>query len=270
MNSPATPAVQEAACGGTLLSNPTTCLESAQPVAPAAASDTGQHPPGRPETTMVNTAGIPASDPGITEPERLPGGQDLRDVALQLRLMLTSGISFAIATAVGARGTVLRRPGTVAVVSESGETIGFNPAGPLDGAIRDLAAEALASGQDRLERLDIDHEAASYIGLSGGVSLDVHATRVRAGDPAFGSALRYLDSGAAAVLAIGTCGVSGHAVIGADRVAGRLSGPELPAQVIKDARFMLDSRHAVHRTYCPVGGTGSAGVQVWMQSHPAG
>jgi len=58
--------------------------------------------------------------------------------------------------------------------------------------------------------------------------------------------------------------------IGADRVAGRLSWPELPAQAIKDARSMLGSRRTVRRTYCPGGETGGAGVQVWMQSHPEG
>ena len=102
--------------------------------------------------------------------------------------MVSSGASIAIATVVSAHGTVLRQPGTVVVVGESGETIGFNPAGPFDGAIRDLAAQALATGQDRLQRLEIEYDAASYIGLSGGASLDVHATRVRAGHPMFGSA----------------------------------------------------------------------------------
>jgi xanthine dehydrogenase accessory factor len=223
-----------------------------------------------PEATMVNTARIPGSDLGTGEPEWLRGGQDLRDVALQLRLMLNSGTSFAIATVVRTCGTALRRPGTVVVISQSGETIGVNPAGPLDGAITDLAAAALTTGQDRLERLDIDPEAAGYIGLSGGVSLDVHATRVRAGDPMFGGALRYLDSGAATVLALGTSGVSGHAVIGADRLAGRLGRLELSAQVIKDARSMLGSRCAVHRTYGLGGETGRAHVQIWMQSHPGG
>ena len=135
--------------------------------------------------------------------------------------------------------------------------------------VRDLAAAALATGRDRLERLEIDHEAASYIGLSGGVSLEIHATRVRAGDPVFASALRYLDSGAATVLAVGTRGVSGHVVIGADHVAGWLSLPELPAHVITDARSMLGSRRAVHTTYRLDSETGSAGAQVWMQSHPA-
>lgn len=205
---------------------------------------------------------------GITEPEWQPGGQDLREVALQLRLLLNSVTSFAIATVVGARGTALRRPGTVVAVSESGQAIGFNPAGPLDGAIRDLAAEALRTGRDRLGRLEIDHEAASYIGLSGGVSLDVHATRVRAGDPVFGSALRYLDSGAGTVLLIGICGVSGHVVVGPDRVTGRLSWPELPARLIQDARCLLASRPAAHKTYCLGGEAGSADIRVWMQHHP--
>ena len=219
---------------------------------------------------MRDTTWIPVGVPGITEPEWLPGGKNLRDVALQLRLMLNGGVSFAIATVVGARGCAVRLPGTVVVISEPGHTIGFNPAGPLDRSIRNLAAEALATGQDRLKRMEIDHEAASYIGLSGRVSLEVHATRVRAGDPMFGGALRYLDSGAATVLAIGTCGVSGHAVIGADRVAGRLSRPELPAQMIGDARSMLGSRRTARRTYCLGGETGDADVQVLMQSHPAG
>lgn len=212
---------------------------------------------------MINTACIVPSHPGITEPEWLRAGQDLRDVALRLRLMLSS-TSIAIATVVTAHGTVLRPPGTVVVIGESGETIGFNRAGPLDGAIRDLAAQALATGRDRLQRLEIEPDAASYIGLSGGASLDVHATRVRAGDPVFGSALRYLDSRAATVLVTGTCGISGHAVIGADRVVGRLSWPELPAQVVDDAQSMLGSGRTVHRTYC----LGSVGVQVWMQSYP--
>ncbi len=86
----------------------------------------------------------------------------------------------------------------------------------------------------------------------------------------FGSALRYLDSGAATVLAIGICGVSGHVVIGADRVAGRLSWPELPAQFLQDARCILDShsRRSAHRICCRGGGTGHADVQIWMQHHP--
>jgi hypothetical protein len=145
-----------------------------------------QHLSGLLETTMMTTSCLCAGDPDTEAPEWLPAGQDLREVIAQLRLMLTAGISFAVATVVGAHGTVLRPPGSVLVISESGETIGFNPAGPLDGAIRDLAAAALATGQDQLGHLEIDRDAASYIGLSGAASLDIHATRVQAGMPRCG------------------------------------------------------------------------------------
>jgi xanthine dehydrogenase accessory factor len=213
---------------------------------------------------MITTARVFARHPEIAEPEYLAAGQDLRDMALRLRVMLSSGTSIAIATVLGAHGTALRQPGTVVVIGESGETVGFNPAGPFDGAIRDLAAQTLATGQDQVQRLEIERDAVSYIGLSGAASLDVHATRVRSGDPVFGTALRYLDSGAATVLVTGTRGISGHSVIGADRIAGRLSWPELPAQIVDDARSMLGSRRAVHRTYR----LGTDEIQVWMQSNP--
>jgi hypothetical protein len=217
---------------------------------------------------MITTACRPASGPGIAEPEWPPAGQNLRDVALQLRLLLNRGISLAIATVVGAHGTVLRQPGTVLVTSQSGDTIGFDPGGPLDGAIRDLAADALATGRDSLEHLEIEEDAASYIGISGQASLDIHAMRVQAGDPVFASALRHLDSGAATVTVTGTRGISGYAVIGAHRVTGHLGWPELPSPLVEDARSMLGSCRTACRTYGPHGERNGAALQVWMQSYP--
>jgi xanthine/CO dehydrogenase XdhC/CoxF family maturation factor len=174
--------------------------------------------------TTVRHAATPAKGPPISGAPRIrpalpryyatrpaPGhrgarvgaeGPGWQDVALQLRLLLSRSTSLAIATVVGARGPVVRQPGTVLVLTEAGQTIGFNPAGPLDGAIRDLAAEALATGQDRLECLPIEADAAAYIGRSGQISLEVYAMRVDAADPAFGAMLRYLDSGMAAVVII--------------------------------------------------------------------
>ena len=110
---------------------------------------------------MTTSACIPASLPASTDPEPPPLGQDLRDLALQLRFLLGLGTSFAIATVLCAQGAAVRRTGTVLALATSGQTAGFNPAGPLDGAMRKLAAEALFTGQDRLERLEIDAEAAA-------------------------------------------------------------------------------------------------------------
>ena len=85
-----------------------------------------------------------ASDPGTAEPQRASADLDWQDVALPLRLLLGRGPWLAIATVVGARGAVVRRPGTVLAVTEAGQIIGFNPAGPLDRAIPDLAAHQRA------------------------------------------------------------------------------------------------------------------------------
>ncbi len=56
--------------------------------------------------------------------------------------------------------------------------------------------------------------------------------RMDAAGSASGAMLRYLDSGAAAVLIIGTCGAAGSAVVGADRAAGQPGRPSLPSAVI--------------------------------------
>jgi hypothetical protein len=53
------------------------------------------------------------------------------------------------------------------------------------------------------------------------------------------------------VLIIGTCGVAGYAVIGADRVAGQPSRPSLLSPVIGMARCMLGCRHTVSKIYGP-------------------
>lgn len=219
----------------------------------------GQHPA---------AIAVPESADDAAEPEWAPADQDWQNVALQLRLLLNCGTSLAIATVLDAHGTAVRRPGTVLVVTEAGQTIGFNPAGPLDGAIRDLAAEALATGRDRLECLRIEQDAAGYIGLSGEISLDVHAMRVDAADPASGAMLRYLDSGAATVLIIGTCGAAGSAVVGADHVIGQPGRSALPEAVIQDARSLLGHRHTAPRTYSPGGDKDGTSIRVWMASYP--
>jgi hypothetical protein len=132
---------------------------------------------------------------------------------------------------------------------------------------RGAARRADTPGQDRLGHLRIDADAASYIGLSGEISLQVHAMRMLAADPAPAAALRHLDSGTAAVLIIGTRGVAGYAVVGADRVTGRPGRSSLPPAVIHDARRMLGSRQTACRIY-DRGQPNSTGIRVWMTSYP--
>jgi xanthine dehydrogenase accessory factor len=195
--------------------------------------------------------------------------QTIRDLALELRLWLGRGTSIAIATILGSHGGISRGPGTVVAVNESGESVGARPGGPLDAAIEELAADVLSEGTARVEHFEIDEDAAAYIGLSGPVTVDAQATRISAGDPEFTSMLRYLDSGSATVVAIGTLGASGYAVIGRDRSLGRLGWPQLPEPVVEDAKRMLNTRYTTTRTYGPQGERDGTDTEVWMQSFPA-
>jgi xanthine dehydrogenase accessory factor len=201
--------------------------------------------------------------------DSLTQGQNIRETGLLLRCLLHGGISFGLATVVGAQGVILRKVGAVMIATGSGESIGMNRAGCLDRAIHELAAQALATGADRLERYEIDQDAASYFGLSGKISLDVHAMRVAAGDHGFDDMLRYLDGQAEAVVVIGTRGVSGCAAVGPDRVAGRLSCAAPPWPIVQDARRMRTSCGHARKSYSHSGESGRTDVEVWMQSQPA-
>jgi hypothetical protein len=160
------------------------------------------------------------------------GRAGLREVALQLRLLLGCGTSLEIATVVAACGAVVRRPGTVLVVTEAGKahrvqprrTAGWGHRGPGRRGAGDRAGQARApadrGGRRRLHR-PVRRDQP-------GGPRDACA---RAWVPCLAAALRYLDSGAAAVLIMGTGGVAGYAVAGAGRVTGRPGRSSLPPMV---------------------------------------
>ena len=70
------------------------------------------------------------------------------------------------------------------------------------------------------------------------------------------------------MLIIGTCGVAGYAMAGADCVAGQPSRPSLPSPVSGMARCMLGCRNTVSRTYGPGGDKSSTGIRVCTGSYP--
>ena len=216
-----------------------------------------------------SAAQIMSPEPPATDLDSLTQGQNIRQMALQLRSLLHRDISFALATVVGAQGVALRKVGAVMVASETGASIGVNRDGCLDRAIRELAAQVLLTGADRLERYEIDEDAAGYIGLSGKISLDVHAMRVAAGDRGIDDMLRYLDSQAEAVVVIGTRGAPGYAAVGPDQVVGRLSSAGLPWPIVQDARRILNSCGHVRRSYGHHGERDRTDIEVWMQSQPS-
>ena len=80
----------------------------------------------------------------------------------------------AVATVVGAGGSVPRPVGTSMVVSESGEVLGSLSGGCVEGAVVAAALEVMADGGTRREVFGYSAEDAFAVGLTCGGELEVH------------------------------------------------------------------------------------------------
>ncbi|HEX9087292.1 MAG TPA: XdhC family protein, partial [Arthrobacter sp.] len=121
-----------------------------------------------------------------------------------------SGQRCAVATVVGAGGSVPRPVGTSMLVSESGDVLGSLSGGCVEGAVVAAALEVMADGGTRREFFGYSAEDAFAVGLTCGGELDVHIelladtlgglrperlTALDAHDPAAGLALiRRIDA----------------------------------------------------------------------------
>jgi len=85
-----------------------------------------------------------------------------------------TGEPCAVATVVGATGSVPRPVGTSMLVSESGEVLGSLSGGCIEGAIVAAAREVMADGGTRREFFGYSAEDAFAAGLTCGGQLEVH------------------------------------------------------------------------------------------------
>ena len=85
-----------------------------------------------------------------------------------------TGQRFAVATVVGAAGSVPRPLGTSMMVSEAGAVLGSLSGGCVEGAVVELALEALRDGGTRREVFGYSADDAFATGLSCGGELEIH------------------------------------------------------------------------------------------------
>ena len=85
-----------------------------------------------------------------------------------------TGERCAVATVVGATGSVPRPVGTSLLVSESGEVLGSLSGGCIEGAVVAAALEVMADGGTRREFFGYSAEDAFAAGLTCGGELEVH------------------------------------------------------------------------------------------------
>jgi xanthine dehydrogenase accessory factor len=126
------------------------------------------------------------------------------DIADELNGWLEEGREFAVATVVSVGGSAPRGPGAALAVDSEGTAIGSVSGGCVEGAVYDLCADALRSGETVRERFGYSDEDAFAVGLTCGGVIDVLVTPVGAGAPSrevFRAALATAARGGTAALA---------------------------------------------------------------------
>ncbi|MGW1562551.1 XdhC family protein [Streptomyces sp. NPDC002144] len=106
------------------------------------------------------------------------------DLLAELKDWLHEGRDFAVATVVSVGDSAPRGPGAALAVDRAGTVIGSVSGGCVEGAVYDLCAQVLETGQSVVERFGYSDEDAFAVGLTCGGVLDVMVTPLPAKAPA--------------------------------------------------------------------------------------
>jgi xanthine dehydrogenase accessory factor len=181
-----------------------------------------------------------------------------------------TGQRCAVATVVGAGGSVPRPLGTSMLVSEAGEVLGSLSGGCVEGAVVVAALEAMHDGGTRREFFGYSAEDAFAVGLTcgGEITLLVRSVSPEA-DTTFAEVANSVAEHRPVVVATV---IDGPAPRGAtlavwpDTVSGSLGSSGLDAAVTADARGELAQGATGRRHYGPHGERREDDVTVFLQS----
>ncbi|WP_314174985.1 XdhC family protein [Streptomyces winkii] len=129
------------------------------------------------------------------------------DIAGELHRWADEGRAFAVATVVSVGGSAPRGPGAAMAVDSDGTAVGSVSGGCVEGAVYELCAEAIETGETVLERFGYSDEDAFAVGLTCGGVVDVLVTPVgtdaadRTAGDVFASALSAAARGEATAVA---------------------------------------------------------------------
>jgi xanthine dehydrogenase accessory factor len=198
----------------------------------------------------------------------------VRDILDSISKWWEAGDTFGLATVVSTFSSAPREPGAAMAVSAAGEVVGSVSGGCVEGAVYELAAEVVASGQPVLQRYGISDDTAFSAGLTCGGLIDIYVEPVsRSLFPELGDVAAAVRAGTP--VAVATV-VAGPGQAGARRVIwadpGRPSdgplgsGDRLNDAVDDDARGMLAQGSTSIRRYGPDGERRGDDLSVFVQS----
>ena len=101
----------------------------------------------------------------------------MRDVLADVDAWTARGDKVAIAMVVGVKRSAPRPPGAKMAISACGEVSGMVSGGCVEGAVVEVAAEVLESGEPRLLHFGIADSEAWDVGLPCGGEIDVWVQR---------------------------------------------------------------------------------------------
>jgi xanthine dehydrogenase accessory factor len=200
----------------------------------------------------------------------------VRDILDPIAKWWDEGGTFGLATVVRTFSSAPREPGASLAVSATGEVVGSVSGGCVEGAVYELAAQVLQSGQAVLQTYGVSDDDAYSVGLTCGGIIDIFV------EPVGKEAFAELGDVAAAVrsgtpVAVATV-IAGPGEIGARRViwaaagqdgssSGTLgSGDRLDQAADDDARGMLAQGLTGVRRYGPDGERRRDELSVFVQS----
>ena len=103
----------------------------------------------------------------------------MKDVLEDVDAWTARGDSVALATVISVKRSAPRPPGSKMAVNEHGEISGAVSGGCVEGAVVEVAAEVLRSGEPRLLHFGIADSEAWDVGLPCGGEIDVFVEEYR-------------------------------------------------------------------------------------------
>ncbi|MFF0014902.1 XdhC family protein [Streptomyces sp. NPDC005374] len=159
----------------------------------------------------------------------------MREIAERLRAWNRAGVKYAVVTVIAVASSAPRQPGAAMAVAEDGEAVGSVSGGCVEGAVYELCHEVMQTGVAVRESFGYSGDTAFAVGLTCGGTIEVFvqpAPSPEVVEAALGTSpvavARLLDDSGATL------------AVWPERVHGTTGLPDLDAEVVGQARAMLD------------------------------
>jgi xanthine dehydrogenase accessory factor len=196
----------------------------------------------------------------------------MHDVLDELHRRWSAGERVGLGTVVATFRSAPREPGSAMLVGPDGVVAGSVSGGCVEGAVYDLATQAIADGGAVLQRYGVSDDDAFAVGLTCGGILDVYVEAVdKQTFPELDDVVRSVRDkqpvAVARVIAHPDAGWIGrHLVVWPDKVLGTLGSPRADNAITDDTRGMLATGRSATLHYGPDGQRRGEGMSVFVNS----